>query len=293
LAGFLFHSKEIPNLKIEQKLIKHNYIALVLIIKDEAKYVCEWIEYHRLIGVEHFYIYDNESSDNLHQILEEYINEGIVTYIYLPGKCMQLPAYNDAITRFKNQNSWMGFVDSDEFIVISKSNSLINFLKDFEADGALGINWIIFDSNGQLNRPHKGFVIDNFTQIYQNDNHPINRHIKTIVQPTRVKYYVSPHFCILKDGAKIVDENHQPIQIPFSAKNNTSKIRINHYFSKSKQELIKKINRGLADKKEKRILLKSLYDFSDDGAKKSDIDLSDFVEKLRKTIPETYGKTEQ
>ena len=28
-------------------------------LRDEADALVEWIEYHRLLGVEHFYIYDN------------------------------------------------------------------------------------------------------------------------------------------------------------------------------------------------------------------------------------------
>jgi len=28
-------------------------------LKDEADALVEWIEYHALLGVEHFYIYDN------------------------------------------------------------------------------------------------------------------------------------------------------------------------------------------------------------------------------------------
>lgn len=294
LAGIFFHSKKISRLKIEEKKTTLNNISLVLIIRNEAKYIQEWIEYHKLIGVDHFYIYDNESTDDLHEILKKYIEEGIVSYIYIPGQCMQLPAYNDAIARFKELNTWMGFIDSDEFIVLSPSQkSLRSFLNDYYEEKALGINWIIFDSNNHDFSPKQGFVIENFTQAYFNDNHPINRHIKVFVRPSYVKYFASPHFCILKNHEKIVDENHQPIQIPFSKRNSTSKIRINHYFSKSKQELITKIERGLADKKEKRVLLKSLYDFSNEGVKKTDIDLSLYAEKLRKIIPETYNQEKQ
>ena len=28
-------------------------------LKDEADAIVEWIEYHALLGVEHFYVYDN------------------------------------------------------------------------------------------------------------------------------------------------------------------------------------------------------------------------------------------
>lgn len=54
----------------------------------------DWIEHHRLIGVEHFYIYDNNSTDlysdtlssgwSLGEILNLYIQAGIVTVIEWP-----------------------------------------------------------------------------------------------------------------------------------------------------------------------------------------------------------------
>jgi hypothetical protein len=40
------------------------YLAMCAIAKNEGRYLQEWIEYHKLLGVEMFYIYDNESTDN-------------------------------------------------------------------------------------------------------------------------------------------------------------------------------------------------------------------------------------
>lgn len=34
--------------------------AIVAIAKNEGKYIKEWIDYHSLIGVTKFYIYDND-----------------------------------------------------------------------------------------------------------------------------------------------------------------------------------------------------------------------------------------
>ncbi|GMO23401.1 MAG: hypothetical protein Ta2B_02600 [Termitinemataceae bacterium] len=40
-------------------------LSIVAIVKNEASYIKEWIEYHRLVGVDRFYIYDDNSTDNL------------------------------------------------------------------------------------------------------------------------------------------------------------------------------------------------------------------------------------
>jgi hypothetical protein len=41
-------------------------------LRDEADAIVEWIEYHALLGVEHFYVYDNNSRDGLRQRLQRY-----------------------------------------------------------------------------------------------------------------------------------------------------------------------------------------------------------------------------
>ena len=54
--------------KVQENIIVNNDIlSLTLIVKNEAFYIKEWIEFHRMIGVTHFYIYDNESSDDLYK----------------------------------------------------------------------------------------------------------------------------------------------------------------------------------------------------------------------------------
>ena len=46
-----------------------DYLSLCLICKDENDYLAEWLDYHILMGVERFYIYDNESQVSLRETL--------------------------------------------------------------------------------------------------------------------------------------------------------------------------------------------------------------------------------
>ena len=38
-------------------------IAVCAIFKDEGPYLLEWLAFHKLIGVDLFFLYDNDSSD--------------------------------------------------------------------------------------------------------------------------------------------------------------------------------------------------------------------------------------
>lgn len=62
----------------KQPTSKKYKIVLCAIFKNEGRFLKEWIEYHRLIGVDHFFMYNNNSTDNYIEILSKYINEGIV-----------------------------------------------------------------------------------------------------------------------------------------------------------------------------------------------------------------------
>lgn len=48
-------------------------IALCLIFKNEAPFLKEWLDYHLTIGVDHFYLYNNNSDDNYLDVLNTYI----------------------------------------------------------------------------------------------------------------------------------------------------------------------------------------------------------------------------
>ena len=266
-----------------------NDISIVLIVKNEARYIREWLEYHFLIGIDHVYIYDNGSTDDIRTLLTPYIKKGFVTYILCPGKRMQIPAYNDAIARFGKKNRWMGFVDADEFIVLHDKSDIHSFFKDFDKESALGINWIMYDSNGHQTIPSNGFVLSNFNRIYKDDNTEVNHNFKSFVKPNFVKLCTNPHFVWLKKGVT-VNENKVPLTTPIAQFNSTSKIQINHYFSKSKEEYVTKINRGCADSHPTRPYAESDFDFTQSGTKYSQIDFSDILKRISQSIPDTYGE---
>jgi hypothetical protein len=54
---------------LEPKLKFPHKLAVCAIAKNEGAYFKEWLEYHRLVGVEKFYIYDNESDDDTKEVL--------------------------------------------------------------------------------------------------------------------------------------------------------------------------------------------------------------------------------
>ncbi len=230
------------------------YLSIVCIAKNEAPYIKEWIEYHKLAGVERFYFYDNESADNTREVLEPYIQDGTVIYNYIKGKCLQISAYKDAIVKYKKQTRWLAIIDLDEYIVPVEKNSIPDFLKDYEQFPAVGINRVVFDSNGYKTKPVSdgGLVTANFTRVMKDYDNVINRHIKSIVDPDKVIDIYNPHYAEYKKSQHAVNENLEIIDGPFTNSYSIKKIRINHYYTKSAEEYLNKIERGRATVKSKR-----------------------------------------
>ncbi len=232
------------------KYINYIYkVSIVAIIKNEADYLDEWINYHKLIGVDHFYIFNNESTDNTKKILQKYVKEGTVTLINFPGKERQHDAYNYALNAWRNESEYMAFIDADEFLFLDDTYnnlySCISFLlKKYSAD-VLAVNWCIFGSSHKKEKP-EGLVIENYIWRSNKDNE-YNKHIKTICNPRRVIGFRSSHYVTGFTKKYVVGTNGKQVSGALSNEICFDYLRVNHYFTKSFAEFEKKRKRGMAD----------------------------------------------
>lgn len=237
------------------------YLSIGCIVKDEDEYLEEWIKYHLKIGVQHFYIYDNESRKPVKQLLKELNLYKYATVVPIVGDVMQFPAYLNCIKRYSALSRWIAFIDVDEFIVPKSTHgNLPLLLKDYEAYGGLGINWQIFGSSGHVKRTGKP-IIESFL-LRSEVNFHINRHIKSIVQPARVKYIINPHAFSYKEPYYAVNENFERVEDAF-VEPSTDKVQINHYYCKSFDQFQDKIKRGYSDRAVERTVERFYYHDTD------------------------------
>lgn len=146
---------------------KYN-VSICAIFRDEAEILKEWIEFHRIVGVDHFYLYNNFSADNYKKILEPYVTEGIVTLTDWPYERQQMAAYKDCAERYRDESKWIGFIDLDEFVVPNGQNQTIyDFLQKFEKKAAfLVIYWRYFGSSALVERDKNKLVTESFTNCW-------------------------------------------------------------------------------------------------------------------------------
>lgn len=226
------------------------YLAICAIAKNEGAYFKEWIKWHHNLGVEKFYIYDNESTDNTKEILEPYIKSGLVDYTFFPGKRQQIPAYDDCLKKHRLDTHWIAVIDLDEFIIPIKDKTIPEFLNRFEDFSAVEINWLVYGSGGAKEK-EVGTVMERFKQ-HSSFDHELNRKVKTIVNPRRVFNFIGCHEASQIFG-NIADSHGQPITKTMNDREpQHDVIRINHYAVKSYEEFLEKRARGSARSLNKR-----------------------------------------
>lgn len=222
-----------------------DYLSIVIIIKDEMPYLQEWIEYHLLVGVERFYVYDNGSTDNPLEVLQPYIEKGIVIYRYFPGNKQQIPAYCDAILKYKYRSYWIALIDTDEFIVPVRKYTVPEVLKEFEQYSGVCLSWVMYDSSGHIKKP-EGLVIKNYTHRNIDPHNRANKSIKSIVNPREV-LVTNVHWCYYRFFCWGVSESGKKIKGNYVEEPSIDILRINHYYTKSREEFLLKINKGGAN----------------------------------------------
>ena len=100
-------------------------------LHNKAKYLTQWIEFHRLVGFRKFVIYNtSDINDHLASVLSAYTRKypnliDVVQWNFstlglvdvLPRRYFQTEALHDCLIRYGDQTEWLGMLDPDEYIV--------------------------------------------------------------------------------------------------------------------------------------------------------------------------------
>jgi hypothetical protein len=254
--------KQIALKRDRQEVFEH-YLAVCAIFRDEAFYLEEWLSFHHLMGVSHFYLYNDRSEDDYMTVLTPWIEKGFVTLVDWHAK-NQKPAYNHCIKKNKMKARWIAFIDLDEFLFSPLSKDITSVLKQYSDCAAIFVYWVLFGSSGHINKPKEGVIKsytkcmdfesalnDNFDHQKNSDN--MSNYVtgwsqdgKSIINPRLVKEYNVHAPKSFWKGA-LVNENRVIPKLKNRDKEITlsySIFRINHYWSKSIQDIVEKVAKG-------------------------------------------------
>src|SRR3984885_6037200 len=220
---------------------KKHQLSICAIFKNEKKYLKEWIEYHRVVGVDHFYLYDNNSKDRPIDVLRPYIKNGVVTLISWPdcmnekeeehtllwSLCTQASAYENAIKlRAPAETEWLAFLDVEEFLVFPNEKNLKTVLEKYEGKSpGIKESAKCFDASSSLSMPGRRLLIETIERVKSNccDRHKMTT--KIIFKPALCHSFTWPPYeCLFKDDQK-------PMEPP------KTELSINRYQNRFKETL--------------------------------------------------------
>jgi len=216
-------------------------LAICSIFQDDAKYIPEWIEFHKKQGVSHFYLYENNSTDDFKTILKTYVDSGLIEIICWDFKQknesewsqIQTSAYMNCITNYGRRHEWIAFLDTDEFLFSPKGIKISYVLNNFKKYAAVSVNWVMYGNGGIDKIDPDEKMVDRL--CYRTEiNASVNHHVKTIVRPKYVNNCINPHYFLYQDRKHAVTENKEFIDGPFSQFVSVNLLRINHYWQRDR-----------------------------------------------------------
>ncbi|MBA2729051.1 MAG: glycosyltransferase family 92 protein [Parachlamydiaceae bacterium] len=233
MANAVYANRPLENADRKYKL------SVCAVFQNESFFLHEWIEFHKLMGVKHFYLYNNLSTDNYMEILEPYIDSKEVTLVEWPIEThnqkeyiqlLQLPVYNHALEIAKHEAEWIAFIDLDEFLFPMQHLNLIDLLKDYKSYAGLAVNWQLYGTSWWERLPDDGLITEHLI-LKAPTFHASNQLIKMLVQPSYVKTIENPHYFNFYTGYYSVDSAGRIL--PYDVEGqpvNVDIVRINHYW---------------------------------------------------------------
>lgn len=215
-------------------------LACVTCFRAEDHYLAEWLEYHRCVGVDHVYLYDNDGGERARRIYARYVEAGFVTVHRWPARPKSLlhgnfkvRCYPHCIAHHRDECVWLLKIDVDEFLVpVDGAGDVKDALRRYDPQEVRGIRVprFNFGDNGHRARP-PGLVIESYTRREARwSNH---KDIASVRHLDSNRYKQSSHhfrYRLAAYGRRYVREAE------------VRGLRIHHYYTKSLEEYLERQN---------------------------------------------------
>ena len=139
-----------------------HYLSACAVYRNEGPYLREWVAFHKLMGIERNYLYNNRSDEDGHrEALAPYVDEGRWSCTNGRSACRrassraatQTATYQHCIQNYGHDSRWIAFIDLDEFLFSPTGLSLPDILSEYERWPGVGANWAMFGPSGTRPSP--------------------------------------------------------------------------------------------------------------------------------------------
>jgi len=229
-------------------------LAIALVVRNEERHIGEWARFHRLAGVRHVIAYDDASSDGTVAELRRELSSERLTVIpwgqRLSDRQLRRPihnqvlAYAHAAANFGGAYRWLACIDADEFLVPVQAASVDAALAHLGPEVVnVSLPWHMFGRCGHQ-QPPSGGVVANYRLRASDPMQGVN--FKCLVDPCRLQA-VRVHS--MDTGRPALTWNDRGEAVPLRQRRQASfyaaeHLQLNHYYTRSSEELEEKIGRG-------------------------------------------------
>lgn len=147
----------------EKSVLQGTRFAVVSIMKHEDRYIKEWVEYYRKLGVNHFYVFNNDDENETGQeqvfnSLNDLAHSDIHLFdcrgrAKLAGMGYQAGIYKWTYDTFGEDYDWMLFLDADEFLNLN-GKTLQEWMSEnrhtFAYTSVIKFNWMYYGDCGHV-----------------------------------------------------------------------------------------------------------------------------------------------
>ncbi|MBF2734968.1 MAG: glycosyltransferase family 92 protein [Betaproteobacteria bacterium AqS2] len=226
-------------------------LALVLFCKNVAADIDEWIRFHELAGVRHFYLYDNGSTDGTAARARRHDGAEAAVRVF-PWKMRgaaggrlagdQELAYVHAILNYGPRHRWMAFIDADEFIFPRRHDSIGAALEQLASFSCIALPWNQFGHCGHETRPAEPCVFA--YRLRHQQSRYAHEHFKCIVDPCQIHTASIHHFHTRGMGETVANDQGR-VEPSFRKRHvpefrSREHLQLNHYRTKSIAENLAK-----------------------------------------------------
>ena len=245
-------------------------ICVCTYVKNQNLYIIEFIQFYQKIGVNKFFLYDNNEKDGetFDNLLRAYKDNGTVEIINWRGKKDENEIMmNDCYKNNFNKYDWLIFYEIDEYIHI-KDNNLKLFLSEqkFENCEIIYLNWLFHTDNNLINYDNRTlqerFPIPEPNP--QKNNSYINHFVKSILKGNINDIEINN---IYRLSEKIKGCDGNGIKPIFNRnemnENDFENNYIIRYWFKSTEEFVKKLNKEIINADEKNKTIHQYFSFNE------------------------------
>lgn len=242
LVKYEYDNKILNNIYVNKSLSNFK-VCVCTYGRNENRYIREFVIHYEKYGVDKIFLYDNnkEKGERFEDVISDYINKGFVEILNWRGKNNPIfSIMNECYSKNKNNYNWFIFYEIDEFINLYNHINVKKFLSKskFEKCEVIHLNIINHSDNNKLYYENKS-LHERFPAIVPLKRSQIS--VKSILKGNISNLNITWMHNI-NENLKSCNGFGRPSDLK-----NGNDFRYNvidHYYSKSTEEFIDKINRG-------------------------------------------------